>query len=238
MIPKKSNVANLENKKMTLIGIGLLATFALILASFSWTSYVVQDKDKEVFRSKSMEDEEIIAVNLATPPPPPPPPPQQQTTILEIVDDEEEIEDEIEVDDEEIDADDEIEFVEAEEEEDVDEDVVDAIVEDMPAFPGCEKEKRADVAMCTNDKIIMYLKNNVKYPQICVDANITGKVWVYYEIGKDGKVRKANVIKKVHPKLDAEALRVIKNLPKHRAGSQQGKKVPVSYRIPVNFILN
>jgi len=236
MEPKKSTIANLENKKTVWIGVGLLAAFAIVLASLAWKSYEIEHKVSIHMGDDNMDDEEIIAVNLNTPPPPPPPPPpQQQTTILDIVEDDEEIEEEIEVDDMDVDEDSEIEEVEEVEEEEEAEDVVFMRVENMPAFPGCENEPRDKITDCTGLKVRTYIQQNVKYPQICLDANIQGKVWVYYEIGRDGKVKNAKIAKGVHSKLDAEALRVIKRLPPHTPGSQQGKKVTVKYTIPVNF---
>ncbi len=236
MESKKSNTADLENKKSVWMGVGLLAAFAIILASLAWTTFEIEHKSKNTMQNDSMEDEEIIAVNLNTPPPPPPPPPpQQQTTILDIVEDDEEIEDEIEVDDMDVDEDTEIEEVEQVEEEEEAEEVVFMRVENMPAFPGCENEPRDKITECTGLKVRQFIQKNVKYPQICLDANIQGKVWVYYEVGRDGKVKNAKIMKGVHPKLDAEALRVVRNLPVHKPGSQQGKKVTVKYTIPVNF---
>jgi len=41
----------------------------------------------------------------------------------------------------------------------------------------------------------------------------------------------------VHPLLDAEALRVIKRMPKWKPGKANGEPVNVKYRLPITFKL-
>jgi TonB family protein len=99
------------------------------------------------------------------------------------------------------------------------------VVEEMPEFPGGPKA------------LMDYLMTNVKYPKTAFDANIQGRVIAQFVVDKEGTVRDAHVVKSVDPALDAEALRVINNMPKWRPGRQNGKVVNVKYTIPVNFNL-
>ena len=99
------------------------------------------------------------------------------------------------------------------------------VVEEMPEFPGGPKA------------LMDYLMENVKYPKTAFDANIQGRVIAQFVVDKEGTVRDAHVVKSVDPALDAEALRVINNMPKWRPGRQNGKVVNVKYTIPVNFQL-
>lgn len=64
------------------------------------------------------------------------------------------------------------------------------------------------------------------------------EVNVQFVIGCDGYVTNITIVKGVDNYLDAEALRVISTLPKWEHGKQRGKNVPVSFIIPINFILN
>jgi protein TonB len=184
-----------------------------------------------------LEDEEI-PVNIVTPPPPPPPP--QQTTMIEIVDDEEIIEEELEIIDLELDEDTEIEvqeFEETQEEEQVEEEEIFMVVEKMPAFGACLEMKGDERHQCTQMEIIKYVSSNTKYPAIAKDAGIQGTVFVYFVVGKDGKVRDVKVLREVDPRLDAEAKRVVESLPTFEPGEQRGKSVSVQYTIPVKFII-
>ncbi len=100
------------------------------------------------------------------------------------------------------------------------------VVEEMPEFPGGPKA------------LMDYLMTNVKYPKTAFDANIQGRVIAQFVVDKEGTVRDAHVVKSVDPALDAEALRVINNMPKWKPGRQNGKVVNVKYTIPVSFSLD
>ena len=111
------------------------------------------------------------------------------------------------------------------------------IVETMPALGHCKELTGAERDQCTQLEIIKFTSSNTKYPPIAKDAGIQGTVFVYFLVGKDGKVKDARVLRSVDPRLDAEALRVIKSLPDFSPGTQQGEPVDVQYTAPVKFII-
>jgi len=231
MLSRKTPEANLENKRGAWKAIGFVASLSLLLSALAWTSYDVAITRAIDFEADLLEDEEI-PVNVVQPPPPPPPP--QQTTVIEIVDDEEEIEEELEIEDIELDEDTEIEFIDYEEEE---EDDPFMIVENMPAMGDCKKLRGDERHQCTQLEIIKYVSKNTKYPPIAKDAGIQGTVFVYFVVGKDGKVKDVRVLREVDSRLDAEAIRVVESLPTFEPGEQRGKAVSVQYTIPVKFII-
>ncbi|MBR5764763.1 MAG: energy transducer TonB [Bacteroidaceae bacterium] len=97
---------------------------------------------------------------------------------------------------------------------------------DMPEYPGGIKALMVDI-----DK-------KIKYPKEAVKQNISGKVVVQFLIDKDGTLSDVNVIRKVHPLLDAEAVRVVSSLHKRwKSGTLRGKAVAVWYAFPVQFRL-
>ncbi|HRG88708.1 MAG TPA: TonB family protein [Chitinophagales bacterium] len=98
-------------------------------------------------------------------------------------------------------------------------------VEQMPVFPG------GDAAL------VKFLQQNLKYPQMERDNDIQGKVLLRFVVLENGSVDDVIVIKGVSPGLDAEAMRVIKLMPKFTPGRQQGKPVKVYYNIPIVFKL-
>ena len=234
MISRKTPKADLENKRSSWRALGFIASLSIILVALSWTSYDVAIRQAQNYEADFLEDEEI-PVNIVEPPPPPKP--QQQTTNVEIVDDEEEIEEELEIDDIELDEDTEIEDFEEEEEEFGEEEIF-LSAEYMPGLGPCknelDKEKRKQ---CTEMEIIKYVSKNTNYPPIAKDAGIQGRVYIGFVVGTDGYVKDVKVLKGVDPRLDKEATRVVKSLPKFEPGRQQGRNVPVQYNMPINFTI-
>lgn len=100
------------------------------------------------------------------------------------------------------------------------------VVEDMPEFPGGKKA------------MLNYLMNNIKYPENPRKEKISGTVYVQFLIKKDGSIGKSKVLRGVNKELDAEALRVVKAMPKWEPGKQSGKAVDVIMNIPIKFVLD
>ena len=217
MEPKKNPDISLEKKKGLFFQIGLVITLVIVLGAFEWKSY---DKVAYNLGQLNLDDleEEIIPITKqeVKPPPPPPPPPE----VIEIVEDDVEIEDEIEIEDTESDEDVEIEIEEEDDEEFF------MVVENMPEFPG------GDLGL------MKYIQKNVKYPAIAKEYNITGKVYVSFIVDKKGSVTNVKIVRGVDKNLDAEAMRVVKSLPRYTPGRQRGKAVRVMFTIPINFTLN
>ena len=97
------------------------------------------------------------------------------------------------------------------------------IVEDMPQFPG------GDAALTA------YISHNVHYPKAEKEQGIQGKVFVGFVVEKDGSITNIEIIRGFGKECDAEAIRVVKNMPKWKPGKQRGKFVRVRYMIPINF---
>ena len=107
-----------------------------------------------------------------------------------------------------------------EEEQNATDDKVFDVVENMPEFNG------------GMGALMQYLSDNIRYPE---EKDIQGRVIVRFVVGKDGSISNAQVVKSVHPSFDAEALRIINNMPKWIPGTQNGKPVNVKYVVPINF---
>lgn len=82
-----------------------------------------------------------------------------------------------------------------------------------------------------------YISSQLKYPVKAIESRIQGKVFVSFVVNKDGKISDANVVQGVHPLLDEEALRVVGDMPKWKAGMMHGKEVRVAYTMPISFNL-
>lgn len=97
------------------------------------------------------------------------------------------------------------------------------VVETPPSFPGGMGE------------LVKFLQENIKYPAAAVTGKVEGKVIVRFVVDKEGTVRDVEVARSVSPELDAEAVRVVKAMPKWSPGRQEGKAVNVRYVLPVTF---
>lgn len=100
-----------------------------------------------------------------------------------------------------------------------------AMVEQKPTFPG------GDAAL------YKWLGNQIMYPSDAAEEGIQGKVIVSFVIEKDGSITNVQVVRKKHPSLDAEALRVVKKMQKWTPGRNNGQIVRVKYNLPVTFKL-
>ena len=225
---KKSEKADLERGKSTSLLIGFVMALAVMFVALEWTQREVED-DSDLYAVVDIHMEDMM-VPITMPEKktvPPPPAAVSKAEIIEIVEDDADIEEDIMVS-----PDDNVEWVDIDNdvdiivEEEPEEPEVFMVVEDMPEFPG------------GTAALMQYLQKNIKYPAICRENNIQGRVLVTFIVNKDGAVVEPEVVKSVNPSLDKEALRVISTMPKWKPGSQRGKPVRVKYTVPVNFRLN
>ncbi len=83
--------------------------------------------------------------------------------------------------------------------------------------------------------MLNWLVQNVNYPENLKNEKVGGIVSVNFQILDDGSIGEAKVVRSVHPDLDAEALRVVKSMPKWTPGTVDGKPVAVWFTIPISF---
>lgn len=105
-------------------------------------------------------------------------------------------------------------------------DTICEVVEKMPQFPG------------GSNGLFSFLIENIKYPSKAERNGIEGRVIVQFVVLKDGSIDDIKVVQSVHPDLDAEAVRLIKIMPKWQPGEQCGQVVNCRYKLPVIFKLN
>ena len=83
-----------------------------------------------------------------------------------------------------------------------------------------------------------FLSNILNYPSAAVEDNVQGKVYIGFTVEKDGSLSNFRVLRGKHPALDAEALRVVKNLPNFIPANQNGIPVRQEFSLPINFRLD
>ncbi len=224
---KKKPQADLERHRSTFTQIGLAVVLGLLLVAFNWTTRERSISDLGMVIAIDLEEEMIATEREEKPEPPPPPPPPQQEVIEELT----VVENDEEVADVNIDTEATEETMITQTEIKIREEVIEEepeiflVVEEQPEFPG---------GMAS---LMKYLQQNIKYPQIAKENGISGRVYVNFVVDDKGKITKIKVVRGVDPALDAEAIRVVENMPMWKPGKQRGKAVYVSYNLPINFVL-
>lgn len=231
---KKSLSADLEGKKGTGWLMGLVLALAAMFVAFEWTQHDKKNVMEEPVFTVAFEEDMIPITQqpeVATPPPASAP---KVAEILNIVDDETElVEEEVETSEEVNQA---IVSVPgtgattvatgpvAPVVEEVDETIYD-IVEENPKFPGGE------------EACMKWLADNIKYPTICVEQGIQGRVYAQFVVNRDGSIVDIKIVRSPDPYLSKEAERVLKIMPRWSPGKQRGKPVRVKFSLPVMFRL-
>ena len=224
---KKNPKADLENRRGLYLEIGLVVILVAALVAFNLKTY--DSEEKVQFERQASEEQEEIVIQTQQEELPPPPPPEQPevTTEFEVVEDDKEVKNELVVNAEVTEETKNIEItpvkIEAEAEEE--EQQIFTVVENDPEFPG------------GMEALYKYLAQNIKYPQLARDNNITGRVYVTFVVERDGSITGCKVLRDIGGGCGAEAVRVVKSMPKWTPGKQRGKAVRVQFNLPVNFNL-
>lgn len=80
-----------------------------------------------------------------------------------------------------------------------------------------------------------WVNENLKYPENCKAAGISGRVTLSFTVTETGKVTDVKVLRGAHEDLDKEAVRVVSSSPDWTPGMKDGKPVAVTYTFPVIF---
>ena len=98
-------------------------------------------------------------------------------------------------------------------------------IEIEPSFPGGQTA------------LLNWLSSQVHYPPEAEKKGIQGKSVVSYVVETDGSISNVQIVNSVSPEIDAEAVRVVKSMPKWTPGYQNGTPVRIKYNLPINFTL-
>ncbi|MCK0115140.1 energy transducer TonB [Gelidibacter sp. F63206] len=238
MEPKKNVKADVGRNSSIYFAVGLALMLLLTNLAINYKTYDKSDIDIGMINMDDELEEEIpITEQLQTPPPPPPPPPVAPEEI-EIVEDEEEVEETV-IESSETNQEEEIAkvedvFVEEAPEEDIE--VPFAVIENVPVFPGCEKEVGNNAKkQCMSDKIAEFVNKKFNV-DLASELGLSGRqrINVIFKIDKSGNITNVQA-RAPHPGLEKEAQRVIGLLPKMLPGKQRGKAVTVPYSLPILF---
>jgi protein TonB len=96
----------------------------------------------------------------------------------------------------------------------------------QPEFPG------------GRDGMFHYLSKTVHYPDSAFESGIQGKVRVRFVVEKNGRITNAQVMQSDNAVLNAEALRVVRSMPRWKPARKDGEPVRVTFELPITFRLN
>jgi len=97
-------------------------------------------------------------------------------------------------------------------------------IEQMPSFPEGKEAMNK------------FIYSTLKYPAIAKEKGISGQVIVQFVVSKEGELQKALVVRGLGGGCDEEALRIVNSMPRWNPGMHNGRSVPVTYKLPINFI--
>ncbi|MBR6264247.1 MAG: energy transducer TonB [Prevotella sp.] len=232
---KKTINADLEHRRPAwfLIGLAVASAFFVVALELSFKddgNYLEGD-----FLDEIAEDMELMPPLEDTFMEEPETPVANQTDLLEVVEKVEAAEESEEenVTTPEIVTEEEVVEEQKEEELKVDtpvdevEDEVKALneIDELPVFPG------------GNAQLIKWLTQNLKYPESAKNDKVGGKVIVEFVVNANGSVSDVKLVKNVEPRLDSEALRVVRMMPVWKAGMLGGKPCRTLVKLPIVFKL-
>ena len=88
-----------------------------------------------------------------------------------------------------------------------------------------------------DEKRINFIIDNLKYPKQAREGNLSGRVYIFFIIEKDGSLSNIDVKRGIGGGCDEEALRVTKLMPRWEPGRQNGSAVRVPINMPIEFHL-
>ncbi|MEI6311047.1 MAG: energy transducer TonB [Bacteroidota bacterium] len=203
-----------------------------------------EEKKEKVLSNEQITIDPIEKLKEDLPPPPPPPPPIQEppkietTKFVETVIVDEEVKEEVKTQEELIDT--KVSTTTQEGNDDIvipeEKVTVAPVIEDKPEeiFTGAEENAQfpgGDAAL------MKFVRDHITYPAYEKEADISGKVLVRFVVEKDGQVSNVEILKKVSPGIDKEAIRVIQSMPRWTPAKNNGKPVRLWFNMPINFTL-
>ena len=202
---KKTDGANLENKRLLFVEIGLIVALALTFGAFSWSTKEKQASVLDAGPAMTIEVDDVPITQEAPPPPPETPKVPVLSDQIDIIDDDIKVEDNIL----NLDDDDNIEieikdYIEGPEEEVIEEEEIPYVfVEQKPSFRGGDA-----------NAFSKWVAERLVYPEIAKENGVQGRVMVSFTIKSDGSVANVKVTRSLDPALDKEAVRVVSSSPK------------------------
>ena len=99
------------------------------------------------------------------------------------------------------------------------------VVEESAQFPG------------GNEACLKWLSEHIKYPSICREQGVEGRVIVSFVVNKDGSIVDVKTLRSPDENLAKEAERLVKIMPKWKPARQGNKTMRSRFQLPIQFRL-
>ena len=224
---KKSPKADLENKKMLFLEIGLVIALLVCGAALAFNTKPEPEPytpPKQDVREQEFEMDRTVQEQEQKQPEQQKAKTQVLADVLTIVSHDTKIDTPALLFSDDASAFDDFEFEVEEVVENIIEEEIFVTAEEMPTFQG------GDLSKFRN-----WVQSNVKYPQIALENGIQGNVVIKFVVEKDGKLSNIQVLQSPDKTLSDAAGQVLQKSPKWKPGKQRNKPVRVTYTLPVSF---
>lgn len=238
---KKNPNVDPKRNSMLFFQVGLAAIMLLTYIGIEMKSYKETTKPDELFVTDNLvvDDEEVIITLPPVQRLPPPPPPAPE--VIEVVKDEIKLE-EKKIETTEVEENKPVVVVKASDVgepggdfDDIPDEMPFTVIEQVPMFPGCEKEPKSKQAQCFQDKLDALVKKNFNMPDD-LEPGFQARVFVNFLIDKDGNITEIKTRGgKGSEDIEKEAIKAFNKLPKIIPGKQRGKPVKVRYTYPITI---
>ena len=85
--------------------------------------------------------------------------------------------------------------------------------------------------------MLEYISNHLEYPENAIRNDIKGRVNLYFEVDKLGKIVNARILKGIDKECDTEALRLVNSFPNWIPAKINGQSVKQKHSLQLNFTL-
>ena len=108
-------------------------------------------------------------------------------------------------------------------------------VEQAPRYPGCKEKSEEAYKKCFSEKLRKFVAKKFNSN---LNTNLSGKqkIHVFFKIDKNGNIVDIEA-RAPHKRLEIEAVKVVKKLPKMEPGKQRTRTVGVKYVLPISLYL-
>ncbi|MDR0789311.1 MAG: energy transducer TonB [Bacteroidales bacterium] len=226
---KKSEKADLENKKVLFLEIGLVIALSIMIFAFEYRSFDKGDEEQVIKRDDVAIENIDIPQTENTPPPPPEDIPPAEPTEFVIVDESVHVDNSFDITKMFSDQTNTGVIINKKDITNADalaeEDEIFIVVETQASFP-------------LPEGLDAYLFKNIVYPEAARQAGIEGQVSVNFVVEKDGSITNIKIIRDIGGGCGEELVRVLKAMPKWKPAMQRGKAVRNQFGKNVRFGLS
>lgn len=225
MKTKKSFKADLESRRTTFALIGLVLALGFTYISFEWgrTDAMVNNEIIDPFDRDDIQDIEIPKTWQQEPQKPAAPIVKNTFKIPKIVDNDVTTTSTIDIPSDDA-PDIPLIPIDTTQDDDTPDIIVD-FVQKRASFPGGDAE------------LMKFLSRELQYPQIAVENNIQGRVYIQFVVNRDGSIQDITLAKGLDNAIDQEAIRVVKKMPKWIPAEQNNTTCRSRFILPILFKL-